>query len=99
MRDLKRAIIDSMVLAALSESRRYSSSTISKLLIIANVIALVVMYKSGSIKNAYMALNIAFAVVGIWQQIVHLHVQPTAIDAARRLDELIEEKEKEQLDT
>lgn len=93
MSKLKTAIIDSMVLAALAESRRFSSSAISKTLILANVVGVGILFWTGSMRNAYMSINIVFAVVGIWHQIIYVNVIKHAIESARKLDEIIEREE------
>lgn len=93
MSTLKAAIIDSMVMAALAESRRFSSSVLSKSLIAANIVAMFVLFRSGSMRNAYMTLNIVFAVVGIWHQLVYMSVIKHAVESAKKLDEIIEREE------
>lgn len=95
MSDLKSAIIDSMVLAALAESRRFSSSVISTTLIIGNILSLGIMFYTDSIRNAYMVLNIIFAAVGIMHQLVYIGALKHAVESARKLDEILEKQESE----
>lgn len=95
MSGLKTAIIDSMVLAALAESRRFSSSVISTTLILGNILSLGIMFYTDSIRNAYMVLNLIFAAVGIMHQLVYVSTLKHAVESARKLDEILEKQETE----